>query len=232
MADYLLIERALSGVVPIDKLNTKEREFCAKYRPVFEIGQMAGRMAQGYYAHKALIEVASDPRASSLASPLGDVTRRDGTKHVYDMRHYLDFGRTAIVDDLERIWLVGALIAIGDKLSDCCYLSHAPLLELIYHLRNGIAHGNKFTFYVGGSKPGLDRLRKYEAHNKEAQVKGAEFEIVPAVEGRAVLFDFMGPGDVLDLLQSVEVYFTRIRERRASGELLDDATLVVRSSRP
>jgi hypothetical protein len=34
-----------------------------------------------------------------------------------------------------------------------------------------------------------------------------------------MLFEFMGPADVLDLLQSVEVYLTRIRERHAAGEL-------------
>lgn len=230
-ADYLLIERALSGVAPIDKLSASEKDFCVKYKSVFEIGQIAGRMAQGYYAHKTLIEVASNP-ASSVVSTLGDVTRKDGTKHVFDMRHYLDYGRSAIVDDLERVWLVGALIAVGDKLSDFKYLSRAPLLELVYHLRNGIAHGNKFTFQVRGRKPGLDRLRKYEAHNKEAHVKAAQFEITPGLEGQTVLFDFMGPGDFLDVLKSVEVYFTRIRERLASGELLDNGTLVRRLPRP
>lgn len=229
MNDYLLIERVLSGVVPVDKLNTAEKDFCAKYGPVFEIGRIAGRMAQGYYAHKTLIEVASDPRANALVADTGGVTRKDGTKHVYDMHHYLDYGRTAIVDDLERIWLSGALIAVGDKLdaSKPRYLSRAPLLELIYHLRNAAAHGNKFHLL----KNGIDCLKRYEAHNKEALVKTSEFEIKPDTKG-PLFFDFMGPGDVLDILQSVEVYFTRIRERRKSGELLDDGSLVVRPPRP
>src|SRR5271154_3732632 len=33
-------------------------------------------------------------------------------------------------------------------------LDHAPLLELIYHLRNGIGHGNKFTFTIVNKKTG------------------------------------------------------------------------------
>jgi hypothetical protein len=66
ISDYLCIERALSGTLPLNELNTEERHFCDKYRPAFEIGRMAGRMAQGYYAHKAAIEVAKDPRSNSL----------------------------------------------------------------------------------------------------------------------------------------------------------------------
>jgi hypothetical protein len=104
-------------------------------------------------------------------------------------------------------------------------LDHAPLLEFIYHLRNGIAHGNQFTFTLVNKKtnkkhtPGLDRLKNHKAHNRDAQVKTAEFRIDGALEGRTVLFDFMGPGDVLDLLQSVGIYLTRIRERDAAGQL-------------
>jgi hypothetical protein len=52
--DYLLIERVLLGTEPADKLDAQEREFCAKYKPAFEIGRMAGRLAQGYLAHGAL----------------------------------------------------------------------------------------------------------------------------------------------------------------------------------
>jgi len=228
MNDYLLIERVLSGTAPIDKLNATEQNFCVRYGPVFEIGRMAGRMARGYYAHKTLIDVASDPRANALVADTGGVPRKDGTKHVYDMRHYLEYGRTAIVDDLERIWLSGALIAVGDQLdaSKPRYLSRAPLLELVYHLRNAAAHGNKFHLLEAGVK----RLKRYEAHNKEAQVKNSNFEIKPDTKG-PLLFEFMKPGDVLDILQSVEVYLTRIRERRKSGELLDDGSLVVRLPR-
>jgi hypothetical protein len=126
--------------------------------------------------------------------------------------------------------LAGALIAIGDALSNITpyYLSRAPLLELLFHLRNGVAHGNKFNL----TKKGLRRLHEYDAHNGEAQIKTRMFQIRPTLKGQSMLFDFMGPGDFLDLLQSVEVYLTRIRERRASGELLDDGTLVVRQPRP
>lgn len=225
--DYLLIERALSGSVPIAQLKPEESDFCRNYKPAFEIGRLAGRMAQGYYAHTAAIEIAKGPHAKALASetPLGQVSsyiiRKDGTQHTFDLPYYLGQAHTnaEIIDELPRVWLVGSLLAVGDALSDVHYLDHAPVLELTRHLRNGIAHGNKFTFKQGTKTPGLDQLRKHPAHNKQAKIKGAEFEIDGTLEGCPVLFDFMGPGDVLDLLQSVEVYLTRIRERHAAGEL-------------
>jgi hypothetical protein len=171
--DFLCIERALSGTLPIDELNSEEKDFCGKYRPAFDIGRMAGRMAQGYYAHKAAIGVAKDPRANSVvpaevrndpAVPVGDVTRKDGTGHVYDIHHYLDYARTNLemTHDLERVWIVGSLIAVGDALDKRDYLDRAPLLELLRHLRNGVAHGNVFDI----KNPG--KLKKFPAHNRQA----------------------------------------------------------------
>jgi hypothetical protein len=224
--DYLLIERALSGVLPLDQLNSEEKDFCHKYKPVFDIGRLAHRMAQGYYAHILAIEVARDPRSKELIStipegqaiPIGYVFRRDGTKHTYSSQYYFDYlNSPAIVDDLAGTWLVSSLLAVGDALSAYDYLDHAPLLELIYHLRNGIGHGNKFTFTIENKKtkkkttPGVNRLNQHQAHNERAQVKTAKFRIEESLEGQPVLFDFMGPGDVLDLLQSVEIYLTRVR---------------------
>ncbi len=242
--DYLLIERVLSGSLPIGQTNPAEKAFCLKYKSTFEVGRLAHRMAQGYYAHTAAIEIAKGPIAKALASetPLGQissyVTRKDGTQHTFDLPHYLGQAHTnpEIVDELPRVWLVGSLLAVSDAVSDLCRvdgilnrdkrdaLRQVPILELLYHLRNGIAHGNVFNF----TDDGVKRLRQNPAHNKAAGVKsqtGAEFEIVagsqrkPVLHGKRVLFDFMGPGDVLDLLQSVEIYFTRIRERYAAGEL-------------
>ena len=222
--DYLLIERVLLGSLPTDQLNPEEKIFCQKYKSAFEVGRLASRMAQGYYAHTAAIEIAKGPHAKSFASEtsLGQissyVTRKDGTQHAFDLPHHLDQAHTnpEIVDELPRVWLVGSLLAIGDALSDVKYLDHSPLLELIRHLRNGIGHGNRFTFKQG---KGLDQLKKFPAHNKQAKGKGAEFQIDGSLEGQQVLFDFMGPGDVLDLLQSVEVYLTRIWACYAAGEL-------------
>ena len=225
--DYLLIEQVLSGGQPIDELSPEEKIFCRKYKAAFEVGRLAHRMVQGYYAYTAAIEFAKGPHAKVLAygTPLGQISsyiaRKNGTQHTFDLPYYLCQAHTnpEIVDELPRVWLVGSLLAVGDALSNVEYLDHSPLLELTLHLRNGIAHGNKFTFKQGKRTPGLDQLQKFPAHNKRAVVKGEEFQIDGNLEGHIVLFDFMGPGDVLDLLQSVEIYLTRIRERYAAGEL-------------
>lgn len=235
ISDYLRVERGLVGSLAISELNSEEVDFCRRYRPAFEIGRIAGRMYQGYYAHEAAIEIARNPGANSLipnkpppgqAVPVGEVLRSDGTIHVYDFRHYLDYARTNphIVADLERVWIVGALIAVGDALDKCGYLNRVPLLELVRHLRNGVAHGNAFNI----KHP--DQLARSPAHNRDARVKATIFEITAQLNGKIVLFDFMGPADILDLLMSVEVYLTRIRERHATRDL--DSLLTALAGRP
>jgi hypothetical protein len=84
------------------------------------------------------------------------------------------------------------------------YFDHAPELELVYHLRNCIAHGNRFKYTDVGRK----RLAKHPAHNRNAGFRTSTiFEITPALNGQLVLFDFMEAGDVLDLLFSVAQSF-------------------------
>jgi hypothetical protein len=101
------------------------------------------------------------------------------------------------------------LITLGDALAKHRYFDHAPELELVYHLRNGAAHGNRFNL----TKPGRDRLAKYPAHNRLAWVRSdhrTEFEVTLDLNGREVLFGFMDPGDVQDLLMSVSLYLIRM----------------------
>lgn len=182
-----------------------------------QCGQLAERMVHGYYAHAAAIGIARDPRAVGLLPdvqpgqivPTGTVTRKDGTTHIYDASAFLNQARInpAIAMEFDRVWLAGALLALGDAAARSGYFDRAPELELLRHLRNGVAHGNRFR---------IDRpaeLTKWPAHNRLAWIKsdtGARFEISPAVHSQEVLFSFMGPGDVLDLLLSVGLYLIRM----------------------
>jgi hypothetical protein len=217
ISDYLRIEKALMGALAVSELNAAEVDFCKIYRPAFEIGRLAFRMHQGYYAHKAAIEIAKAPGSDGLIPcPAADeVLRKDGTSHTYDLHYYLDYARTNqdMAGDLERIWIIGGLIAVGDALEKHKYLTRVPLLELVRHLRNGIAHGNAFNIKYP------KQLANFPAHNRDARVKTAAFEITPQLHGTQVLFDFIGAADVLDVLMSVEIYLTRIRERHAANEL-------------
>ena len=86
----------------------------------FEAGQLAKRMAQGYYAHSAAIAVATRPEAEMLVPaklpgmtvPLGFVSRIDGTQHAFDFKHFLRLAAAnpEITGELPRVWLAGWLL--------------------------------------------------------------------------------------------------------------------------
>jgi hypothetical protein len=183
----------------------------------FDAGQLAERLSEGYYAHLAAISVATDPRAAQLAPqirpghivPVADVVRKDGTVHVFDFLHFLSLAGSdgLIAAELERVWFAGALLRVGDALAQHQYFDRAPELELIRHLRNGIAHGNRFKIDNPSS------LTIFPAHNRLAWVRSdlkSVFEIGSTLNGSEVLFSFMEPGDLLDLLMSVGIYLIRM----------------------
>ncbi|SME98225.1 hypothetical protein [Pseudogulbenkiania subflava] len=183
----------------------------------FDVGQLAERLSQGYYAHLAAISVATDPRAAQLAPqiqpgqivPVADVKRKDGTAHVFHFLHFLSLASSddLIAAELERVWFAGTLLRVGDALAQHQYFDRAPELELLRHLRNGIAHGNRFRIDNPSS------LTKFPAHNRLAWIRSdlkSDFEIEPALNGTEVLFSFMEPGDILDLLMSIGLYLIRM----------------------
>ena len=174
------------------------------------LGRRAQQLAEGYYSFLVAHHVASNPRAENLlrlgpdgGGEIGEIQRNDRTAHKLDLRHYLeqlrvnrDFQREFL-----RTWAMGALISLGDALQEHLYFDHAPILEMVYHLRNGMAHGGKFNIDNRGKK----RLGKYPAHNHQSIANspmGTRFEIVETTSGN-ILWDFMGPADVIDLFQSV-----------------------------
>jgi hypothetical protein len=181
------------------------------------VGRLAHHLADGYYsfvvAHLVAVNpdsINSLPVAKVLGrNPEGELKRKDGTFHTLDLRHYLDLLREDqnLQGRFLRTWATGALLMLGQELQNHGYFDHAPILELVYHLRNGVAHGNTFKVDDRGRK----RLAKHAAHNRLAAVKSplrTVYEIHPALTG-PVLFDFIGAADVIDLLQSVEIYLSR-----------------------
>ena len=182
-----------------------------------DVAQIAQRLADGYFTHLAAMSIATEPGSEQLVPevlpgqyvPIGSVKRKDGTEHIFHFTHYLGLARTdeIIVSELERVWLGGALVRLGDVLAHHQYFDREPVLELVRHLRNGIAHGNCFRI----DSPG--KLAKYPAHNRNSAVKSdtkAIFEITANLQDQTVLFDFMGAGDVLDVLLSVSMYLDKI----------------------
>jgi hypothetical protein len=177
------------------------------------VSRTAQRLANGYYsflvAHLVAVNphsIASLPPSNTGEDPSGEIRRKDGSFHVFNLRHYIDLFRTDqdIQVEFLRTWAMGALLLLGDELGRHDYFDHAPVLELVYHLRNGVAHGNQFNI----TPQGRDRLLRNGAHNRDAKVRsplGTFFDVTPELTG-PVLFDFIGPADVIDLLQSVELH--------------------------
>ena len=114
----------------------------------------------------------------------------------------------ALRDEMDRAWCVASLVLLGDRLLAEGYFDRAPVLEMVRHLRNGIAHGNRFTL----RNP--DELKLWPAHTRDAACRLSPFEITPELEGTAVLFDLLGLGDVLDLLISVSTYLSEFNDSK------------------
>jgi hypothetical protein len=154
------------------------------------VSRTAQRLASGYYAFLVAQLVAANPKSinSLPPDPTGEVKRKDGTTHTLNLRHYLDLFREdhGVQREVLRSWAMGAVLTLGDELFPHEYFDHVPVLELVYHLRNAVAHGNRFNI----TKNGRVRLARYPAHNRSAPVNspiGTVFEITPSLSG-PVLF--------------------------------------------
>jgi len=170
-----------------------------------EVAQLARDMGAGYASHitawRMPPKIDRNAFVKFISENLTDsVPRKNGPPWTFGVQDtfYEAVVRDRIREEFPRIWLTGSLLAVGDALKDNDYFDHAPELELIYHLRNGVAHGNRFNI------TNLDRLTKYPAHNRDGH-----FEITPERKGQ-VLFDFMDAGDVLDLLASVASHLDKM----------------------
>jgi hypothetical protein len=135
---------------------------------------LAQHLAFGYYSFLVAHHVAVNPQSiNSLPpakvlgeDPTGEIKRKDGTFHTLNLRYYLDALREdqSLQGRFLRTWAMGALLMRGDELTKHNYFDRAPILELVYHLRNGVAHGNQFNIGDRGRK----RLAKHAAHNRLA----------------------------------------------------------------
>lgn len=177
------------------------------------VRKLAHDLAQGYYSYSAAMTIAKDLRSDNLLPPIepgqvvpvGYVKSKAGFNHVFHFSFYLEEARKnpSIIHHLDRIYFAGALLTLGDALSKYNYFDRAPILELVRHLRNGIAHGN--TFDIRDSKT----LIKHPANNKSFD-GNAVFEITDTLNGQPVLFDFMEPGDIVTTFTNVNFHLQNV----------------------
>jgi hypothetical protein len=77
----------------------------------------------------------------------GHFERNPGVMSPAAFDHFLAEGRKPETREaFDRVWLMGALLMVGDALGANRYFGHEPEAEIIRHLRNSIAHGNRFKF--------------------------------------------------------------------------------------
>lgn len=192
------------------------------------IGLLAQDLVGGYSAFLAAGEVFDHPGTKTVLDAIErenvgpavvagrEIQRLDGTSHYYALAHYADVAATSsgYREVRDRLWPAGALLALGDALADVQYLDRAPDLEFVRHLRNGVAHGNRF--HLRGTEPkrpahfsGPDRRGRPDGSTTE-RGRQTYFEIVPELNGKAVLFEFLGPGDLADLLLHLSWRLIRI----------------------
>lgn len=78
---------------------------------------------------------------------------------------------------------------VGDRLSSQRYFDQAPLLEFFRHVRNAVSHGNAFNFV--GKEPVRPAMFR-------------SFDLSKADHGKTLFFEYMLPGDAMDLLDDTE----------------------------
>ena len=138
----------------------------------FDVGQIAADMADGYAAHRAAMTIVKRLDAQMLHrvtwnDPVGSSQCKDGTEWLFNLRDFLQLASTgpAIAEELPRVWLAGSLMRLGDSLKRNNYFDRAPELELVRHLRNGIAHRNRFDIRFP------KELEEFPAHNRDVWPK-------------------------------------------------------------
>lgn len=181
-----------------------------------DVATLTQRMVSQYFSHHASMYVARDPRAQSFAPaiepgqnvPILKIPRRDGNAMQLWFNHYLAEGlKPTAVEDFDKVWLMGALLVVGDALGENDYFGHIPEAEIIRHLRNGIAHGNRFSFHRSVIDQGRCKL-KYPANISRyaAQQAMPAHEVDTDLQGTEVLFFWGGPDAVIDCLTALGIH--------------------------
>lgn len=173
------------------------------------VGHSLVSLAYGYQTHQSAVEVALNPEVlkfvkdhRGLINDVGKIPRLNDRGWEYSKLSWLEHPdyRSTIDDLFSMTWLSGALINAGDLLSRHKYFDRHPMLEMIRHLRNAVAHGNTFRI------DSVEKLKAFPANNREAKFQGWDgpryFEVSPDLQGKKFMFEYMAPANVLDILLS------------------------------
>lgn len=185
-----------------------------------DVAILAQRMTSLYFSHVAAMYVARDLRAAAFAPPIEQgqhvpilrIPRRDGNAMTMWFNHYLDKNREqGTIEDFDKVWLTGALLTVGDALGANDFFNHEPEAEMIRHLRNGIAHANRFTFRPGVTSKSTGKLKHPANIFRYADCqKMPKHEIDTHLEKCEVLWAWGGPDAVVDCLTVLGVHLWKV----------------------
>lgn len=185
-----------------------------------EVSKQTQRMASQYFAHVASMYVARHPQAEAFAPPVEPgqivpvirIRRRDGNDMIMWFNHYLKEANDPNArDDFDKVWLQGALLTVGDALRAHKYFGHEPEAEIVRHLRNGIAHGNRFNFHKSVIHQASGKLRHpANIFRYAARQSMPRHEIDVSLQGTEVLGAWGGPDAIIDCLTVLGVHLWNI----------------------
>lgn len=185
-----------------------------------QVATLAQRMTSQYFSHVAAMYVARDERSSMFAPsiepgqpvPVLRVPRRDGNNMVLHFNYYLEGNKIQeTVDDFDKVWLTGALLTVGDALENNGYFNHEPEAEMIRHLRNGIAHGNRFSFHNSVIDKTTAKLKcPANIFRYSALQQMPKHEIETNLQDNEVLWNWGGPDAIIDCLTVLGVHLWNV----------------------
>jgi hypothetical protein len=143
-----------------------------------------------------------------LTLPRGSVVesrRKDGSYYAtsVDLREAVDKVKlnTDLLVTFSKALLMSFISLIGDEVQRNSLYSKfsSPELEFLRHIRNAVSHGNQFFF------------KSYDDGTQEPKRPASfkQFTLAPSLDGSS-LWDFIWPGDLLELLDHVAIYLRQV----------------------
>lgn len=130
--------------------------------------------------------------ANDLADPTANIGafRNDGSRYELYLQPIMARAQTPAFNLFYlRMSMIMAIATVADELQRLNRIDASPEIQFFRHLRNACAHGNRFHLKKGEPK----RPAKF----RSLEVLSKHHGVGP------VLFDFIMPGDVLDLLDYI-----------------------------